>query len=193
VEQSKPWDTNGIDGVHRFLRKLWNLCTNEENFNFSEEDATRQELKTLHTLIKKVSWDIEHFSYNTSVSAFMICVNELTGLKCNKRSILEPLIIILTPFAPHFCEEIWEALGHQGSVCDAQWPVFNETYLEESIFNYPVSFNGKTRFMMELPSESSIGEIEAAVLSNPVSQKWLEGRKPKRVIIVQKKIVNIVI
>ena len=193
VEQSKPWDTNGIDGVHRFLRKLWNLCTNEENFNFSEEAAIRQELKTLHTLIKKVSWDIEHFSYNTSVSAFMICVNELTGLKCNKRSILEPLIIILTPFAPHFCEEIWEALGHQGSVCDAQWPVFNETYLEESVFNYPVSFNGKTRFMMELPSESSIGEIEAAVLCNPASQKWLEGRKPKRVIIVQKKIVNIVI
>jgi leucyl-tRNA synthetase len=193
VEQSKPWDTNGIDGVHRFLRKLWNLCTNEEDFNFSNEDANRQELKTLHTLIKKVSWDIEHFSYNTSVSAFMICVNELTGLKCNKRSILEPLIIILTPFAPHFCEEIWEALGHQGSVCDAQWPVFNETYLEESVFNYPVSFNGKTRFMMELPSESSIEEIEAAVLSNPVSQKWLEGRKPKRVIIVQKKIVNIVI
>jgi leucyl-tRNA synthetase len=193
VEQSKPWDTNGIDGVNRFLRKVWNLCTNEDGFDFSEEAASKQELKALHTLIKKVSWDIEHFSYNTSVSAFMICVNELTVLKCNKRSILESLIILMTPFAPHFCEEIWEALGNSSSICDAHWPDYNEAFLEESVFNYPVSFNGKTRFMMELPTDISIPEIEASVLENPSSQKWLGGKSPKRVIIVPKKIVNIVL
>jgi leucyl-tRNA synthetase len=193
IEQSKPWDTNGIDGVHRFLRKLWNLCTNEDGFYFNDAEATKEELKSLHKLIKKVSWDIEHFSFNTSVSAFMICVNELTSLKCNKRSILEPLTILLTPFAPHLCEEIWEALGNKGSVCDARWPKYNEAYLEESVFNYPISFNGKTRFMMELPAETSIEDIKAAVLSNPASHKWLDGKVPKKIIIVPKKIVNIVI
>jgi len=193
VEQSKPWDTNGIDGVHRFLRKVWNLCTNEDGFDFSEAEAGREELKALHKLIKKVSWDIENFSFNTSVSAFMICVNELVSLKCKKRSILEPLIVLLAPFAPHFSEEIWEALGNKSSVCDAKWPVFNEAYLEESVFNYPISFNGKTRFMMEMPADTSIPDIQTAVLSNPASQKWLEGKTPKKVIIVPKKIVNIVI
>jgi leucyl-tRNA synthetase len=193
IEQSKPWDTNGIDGVHRFLRKFWNLCTNEEGFHFSQEQASKEELKALHKLIKKISWDIEHFSFNTSVSAFMICVNELAGLKCNKQDILQPLTILLTPFAPHLCEEIWEALGNQGSVCDAQWPVFNESYLEETVFNYPISFNGKTRFMMEMPADTSVADIEAAVLANPASQKWLDGKTPKKVIIVPKKIVNIVI
>jgi len=193
IEQSKPWDTNGIDGVHRFLRKVWNLCTNEDNFNFSQEEADKQELKALHKLIKKISWDIEHFSFNTSVSAFMICVNELAVLKCNKRSILEPLTILLAPFAPHFSEEIWAALGHSDSVCDANWPEFNESFLEEAVFNYPISFNGKTRFIMELPTNLSITEIEAEVFANPASQKWLEGKTPKKVIIIPKKIVNIVL
>lgn len=193
VEQSKPWDTNGIDGVHRFLRKLWNLCTNEEGFCFSNDEANNQEFKALHKLIKKISWDIEHFSFNTSVSAFMICVNELAVLKCNKRSILEPLTILMTPFAPHFCEEIWEALGNPGSVCDASWPEFNESFLEESVFNYPISFNGKTRFILKLPADFSISEIEAAVFANPASQKWLEGKNPKKVFVVPGKIVNIVL
>jgi leucyl-tRNA synthetase len=193
VEQSKPWDTNGIDGVHRFLKKIWNLCTDEEGFSFSNAPADKDELKALHKLIKKVTWDIEHFSYNTSVSAFMICVNELSGMKCNKRSILEPLIVLLAPFAPHFSEEVWEALGKSGSICNAKWPECNEAYLVESVYNYPISFNGKTRFMMEIPADFSKEEIEAAALANPACQKWLEGKTPKKVIIVPKKIVNIVL
>jgi len=193
VEQSKPWDTNGIDGVHRFLRKLWTLCTDESNFVFSDTEPTKEELKSLHKLIKKVSWDIEHFSYNTSVSAFMICLNELSSIKCNKKAIINELAVLLAPFAPHLAEELWEALGHQGTVCDAQWPVCNEAYLVESAFTYPISFNGKTRFMMELPADLSVKEIEAAVMANPASQKWLEGNTPKKVIIVPKKIVNIVL
>lgn len=193
LEQSKPWDTNGIDGVNRFLRKLWNLCTSEEAFTFSEAAPTPEELKALHKLIKKVSWDIEHFSFNTSVSAFMICVNELAGLKCNKRAIIEPLIVLLAPFAPHFSEEIWEALGHTETVCDASWPPFNEAYLIESIVNYAVSFNGKTRFTLELPADTDNAALEAAVLTHPAAQKWLDGKKPKKVIIIPKKIVNIVV
>ncbi len=192
VEQSKPWDTNGIDGVHRFLKKLWNLCSNDNGFNFSDAEAGKDELKSLHKLIKKITWDIEHFSFNTSVSAFMICVNELSTLKCNKKEIIKELVTLLAPFAPHFCEEVWEALGQDGSVCDATWPVCNEEYLKESVFNYPVSFNGKTRFMLELSADLSVKEIEDLVLSNPSCQKWLEGKSPKKVIIVPKKIVNIV-
>jgi len=193
VEQSKPWDTNGIDGVNRFLKKLWNLSTSEEDFCFSNNPASSEELKSLHKLIKKVSWDIEHFSFNTSVSAFMICVNELSSLKCNKRAVLEPLVVLLAPFAPHFSEEIWEALGNKGSVCDASWPVCNEVYLVESSFSYPISFNGKTRFMMELPANLGVQEIEQAVLTNQACQKWLEGKNPKKIIIIPKKIVNIVV
>lgn len=193
VEQSKPWDTNGIDGVNRFLKKLWNLCTGENDFIFSDETGTSDELRTLHKLIKKITWDIEHFSFNTSVSAFMICVNELVSFKCNKRSILEPLVILLAPFAPHFSEEIWSALDHSSSICDANWPVCNEAYLVESNFNYPISFNGKTRYMLEFPAETGIKTIEAAVLAHPSSEKWMEGKTPKKIIIIQKKIVNIVI
>lgn len=193
IEQSKPWDTNGIDGVNRFLRKLWNLCTSEDAFSFSDVEPTPEELKALHKLIKKVTWDIEHFSFNTSVSAFMICVNELAALKCNKRAIIEPLIILLAPFAPHMSEEIWEALGHTDSVCDASWPVCNEAYLVESTINYPISFNGKTRFTLELPADADNASIEAVVLSHPSAQKWLEGKNPKKFIIVPKKIVNIVV
>ncbi len=193
VEQSKPWDTNGIDGVNRFLKKLWNLCTAEDAFSFSQDAPTPEELKSLHKLIKKITWDIEHFSFNTSVSAFMICVNELVGLKCNKRAILEPLMVLLAPFAPHFSEEVWEALGNSGSVCDAVWPICNEAYLVESSFNYPISFNGKTRFTMELPADLDIKSIEVAVLANPACEKWMEGKQPKKIIIIPKKIVNIVL
>lgn len=193
VEQSKPWDTNGIDGVNRFLKKLWNLCTDENSFNFSNETANKDELKSLHKLIKKVTWDIEHFSFNTSVSAFMICINELTGLKCNKKDIINQLVVLLAPFAPHISEEIWEALGNTGSVCDAKWPILNEEYLQESVFNYPVSFNGKTRFMIEMAADLSVKEIEALVLANPACEKWIEGKNIKKIIIVPKKIVNIVI
>lgn len=193
VEQSKPWDTNGIDGVHRFLKKLWGLCTDENGFQFSNEVPSTAELKTLHKTIKKISWDIEHFSFNTSVSAFMICVNELATLKCNKHVVLKDLIILLAPFAPHLAEEVWEALGESGSVCDAKWPELNETYLVESSFSYPISFNGKTRYTLELPADLSVAEIEATVMSHPSSQKWLEGKTPKKVIIVPKKIVNIVL
>lgn len=193
VEQSKPWDTNGIDGVHRFLKKLWGLCTQEDNFAFSNEAPTADELKALHKLIKKVSWDIEHFSFNTSVSAFMICLNELTAQKCSKKDILGPFVVLLAPFAPHLAEELWEALGQQGSVCDAKWPEHNEAYLIESTFNYPISFNGKTRYTMELDAELNVKDIENIVLSHPNSQKWLEGKTPKKVIIIPKKIVNIVL
>ncbi len=193
VEQSKPWDTNGIDGVHRFLKKLWGLCTDDEGFRFSSETPSAAELKSLHKLIKKISWDIEHFSFNTSVSAFMICINELASLKCSKSAVLKEVIILLAPFAPHLAEEVWEALGQAGSVCDATWPTCNEAYLEESAFNYPVSFNGKTRYMLELPADLSVPQIEEAVMSHPSSQKWLEGKTPKKVIIIPKKIVNIVL
>lgn len=193
VEQSKPWDTNGIDGVHRFLKKLWGLFTDENGFQFSNESPSAAELKTLHKTIKKIGWDIEHFSFNTSVSAFMICVNELATLKCNKSAILKELIILLAPFAPHMAEEVWEAMGQSGSVCDAKWPELNESYLVESSFSYPISFNGKTRYTLELPADLSVAEIETTVMSHPSSQKWLEGKTPKKVIIVPKKIVNIVL
>jgi leucyl-tRNA synthetase len=193
IDQSKPWDTNGIDGVHRFLKKLWNLCTDDKGFSFSEEQPSNEELKALHKLIKKVTWDIEHFSFNTSVSAFMICVNELSTLHCRKRAILEPLIVLLAPFAPHFSEEIWHALGHETTVCDAEWPTWDEFYLKESAYQYPVSFNGKTRFTMDLPMDYGVKEIEEAVHSHPLYQKWTEGKQPKKIIIIPHKIVNVVL
>lgn len=193
LEQSKPWDTNGIDGVHRFLKKLWNLFYKQDRLDLSDAEPTPEELKSLHKLIKKVTFDIEHFSYNTSISAFMICVNELTALKCNKRAILEPLIILLAPFAPHISEELWHALGHDTTVCDARWPEVNEEYLKESSAKYTVSFNGKARFTMEVPAGLSAKEVEQAALSNENAGKWLEGKTPKKVIVVPNKIVNIVL
>ena len=193
LEQSKPWDTNGIDGVHRFLKKLWNLCVSEDEFSFSDAAPGKQELKSLHKLIKKLNWDIEHFSFNTAVSAFMICVNELSAMKCNKRDIIKPLIILLAPFAPHFSEEIWQALGEQTSVCDAVWPELNEDYLVEDQVTYAVSFNGKTRFMLDVSSEAGKEEVEQLALAHENSQKWLEGKTPKKIIVVPGKIVNIVI
>ncbi len=194
VEQAKPWDTNGIDGVHRFIRKFWSLFYNRNGeYTVTDEPATKDELKSLHKLIKKVTGDIEQFSYNTSVSAFMICVNELSTLKCSKKEILEPLIITLAPFAPHVCEELWDTLGHTTSVCDAQWPAFNEEYLKEDVINYTISFNGKARFNMEFPADAASDAIQAAVLADKRSQKWTEGKTPKKVIVVPKKIVNVVI
>lgn len=194
IEQSKPWDTNGIDGVHRFIRKFWSLFYNRNNeYTVVDEAASKEELKALHKLIKKVTFDIEQFSYNTSVSAFMICVNELFTLKCSKKEVLDQLIIVLAPFAPHVCEELWQTLGHDTSVCDAQWPTFNEDYLKEDTINYTISFNGKARFNMEFSADATSEAIQAEVLADERSQKWTEGKTPKKVIVVPKKIVNIVI
>jgi leucyl-tRNA synthetase len=195
LEQSKPWDTNGIDGVHRFLKKLWALFYGHagDALQLSGGEPSAAELKTLHKLIKKVSYDIEHFSFNTSVSAFMICVNELTSLKCGKRVILEPLIIVLAPFAPHVAEELWHALGNESTVCDAAWPAYDEAYLKEDVLTYAVSFNGKTRFNIELPAEATREEVERAALAHENAAKWTEGKTPKKVIVVPGKIINIVI
>ena len=194
VEQSKPWDTNGIDGVHRFIKKFWSLFYDRNGeYLVKDEPATKEELKALHKLIKKVTGDIEQFSYNTSVSAFMICVNELSSLKCNKKEVLEQLIVVLAPFAPHVCEELWDTLGNTTSVCDAQWPAFNEQYLVEDTVNYTISFNGKARFNMEFPANAASDAIQATVLADERSLKWTEGKTPKKVIVVPKKIVNIVI
>lgn len=194
LEQSKPWDTNGIDGVHRFLKKLWGLFFgNTDTLQITDAEPTADELKSLHKLIKKVTYDIEHFSYNTSISAFMICVNELSSLKCNKRAILEQLIVLLAPFAPHTAEELWHTCGHDTTVCDAEWPVYNEEYLKENSLTYAISFNGKARFSMELPADMPREEIEKAALAHENSAKWMEGKTPKKIIVVPGKIVNIVI
>ena len=194
LEQSKPWDTNGIDGVHRFLKKLWGLFFgNTDTLQITDAEPTADELKSLHKLIKKVTYDIEHFSYNTSISAFMICVNELSSLKCNKRAILEQLIVLLAPFAPHTAEELWHTCGHNTTVCDAEWPVYNEEYLKENSLTYAISFNGKARFSMELPADMPREEIEKAALAHENSAKWMEGKTPKKIIVVPGKIVNIVI
>lgn len=194
VEQSKPWDTNGIDGVHRFLKKLWNLFySRTDEFLPVEGEPTKEELKAIHKLIKKVTGDIETFSYNTSISAFMICVNELTSLKCRNKEVLSNLIILLAPFAPHYAEELWEALGNTTSVCDAQWPAFNEDYLKEDTVKYTISFNGKARFTMDFAADADNNTIQTTVMADEQAQKWIEGKTPKKVIIVPKKIVNIVL
>lgn len=194
LEQSKPWDTQGIDGVHRFLKKLWRLFfDNNGNFQVSDEPATKDELKTLHKTIKKIKEDIENFSFNTSVSAFMICVNELSDLKCNKREILSDLIVLVSSFAPHISEELWNKLGNNESISFAKFPEFKAEYLVENSFSYPISFNGKMRFSMDFPIDANPKEIETVVLNDERSQKWLEGKAPKKVIIVPKKIVNIVV
>jgi leucyl-tRNA synthetase len=194
LEQSKPWDTNGIEGVFRFMRKLWRLYHDTENqFIVSDEQPTPAELKVLHKTIKKVQEDIERFSFNTAVSTFMICVNELNELKCNKRSVLGELAVLISPYAPHIAEELWSLLGNSGSVTQAAFPVYNESYTQENTFEYPVSFNGKMRFKLELPLGIPVPEIEQAVISAPESAKWLEGKAPKKVIVVPGKIVNVVI
>ena len=193
LEQSKPWDTNGIDGVHRFLKKLWSLFFKDGNLLVNNDKPTADELKTLHKTIKKITFDIENFSYNTSVSAFMICVNELFTLKCSKKAILEPLVILLAPFAPHIAEELYHALGNTETVCDATFPVCNEAYLVESSVKYPISFNGKVRFTLELPADMAKEEVEKIALSNELTIKQLDGNSPKKVIVVPGKIVNVVL
>ena len=192
LEQAKPWKTSGISGVSSFLKKLWKLYFNEEIFEVSKEKATKEELKVLHKTIKKVQEDIESFSFNTSVSTFMIAVNDLTTLKCNKRAILEPLLILLSPYAPHISEELWNKLGNKKSISTADFPVFDAKHLVESAKNYPISFNGKMRFTLELPLDLSKEEIEKTVLEHEKTITQLEGRTPKKVIIVPGKIVNIV-
>jgi leucyl-tRNA synthetase len=193
LEQSKPWDTNGIDGVSRFLRKLWNLFFQGDALVVSDEQPTADELKSIHKLIKKIGQDIENFSFNTSVSAFMICVNELSALKCNKRTIFSDFIVVLAPFAPHIAEELWHQLGNTTTVCDARFPDYNEEYLKESSVKYTVSFNGKARFTLDFPAGTAVAEVEKAVLENENSQKWIEGKAPRKVIVVPNKIVNVVI
>lgn len=192
LEQSKPWDTNGIDGVHRFLKKLWGLFYKGEEFIVTDGIATKEELKSLHKLIKKTTFDIENFSFNTSVSAFMICVNELTNLKCNKKEVLQQLVILLAPFAPHIAEELYHLLGNTTTVCDAKWPVFDEKYLREDSIKYPISFNGKVRFFKELPSDMDKKQVEEVVLGDEQTSKFLEEKAVKKVIVVPGKIVNIV-
>ncbi|NBG65212.1 leucine--tRNA ligase [Acidiluteibacter ferrifornacis] len=194
LEQSKPWDTDSIEGVHRFLRKFWRLFHDgENNFSVTNAEPTKEELKVLHKTIKKVEDDIERFSFNTVVSAFMICVNELNDLKSNNKTILEQLVILITPYAPHIAEELWHKLGNTESVTLQAFPKFEAKYLVESSHKYPVSFNGKMRFMLEMPLDLSKEEIEKTVMEHEESQKWLDGKTPKKVIIVPKKIVNIVI
>ena len=193
LEQSKPWDTNGIDGVHRFLRKFWGLFYSSEGLRVTDTPATKEELKSLHKLIKKITADIEQFSFNTSVAAFMICINELQGFKTSSREVLQPLLILLAPFAPHMSEELWHALGEESSVVMATWPECNEAYLVEDSVKYPVSFNGKTRFTLEFPTTATPAEIQEAVLNAEEAQKWLEGKTPKKVIVVPGRIINIVL
>lgn len=193
LEQSKPWDTNGIDGVFRFIHKLWGLFFNRQGESLLVEDeATKEELKSLHKLIKKISDDINSFSFNTSVSASMICINELITLKCHKKEILEQLTILLSPFIPHVCEEFWSILGHKESVCTSKWPLLNEEYLKEDTKNYSVSFNGKSRYNVELPTDMDRNDIEQTILQDERTARWLEGKNPKKVIVVPGKIVNIV-
>ncbi|WP_036380348.1 leucine--tRNA ligase [Muricauda sp. MAR_2010_75] len=194
LEQSKPWNTAGITGVHSFLKKLWKLYSPYMDGSLSgvEAEPTPENLKTLHKTIKKVEEDIENFSFNTSVSTFMICVNELTAQKCTSKAILEPLAILVSPYAPHIAEELWERLGHTESIAEAPFPKFEEKYLVESSKEYPISFNGKMRFKLELPLDMGKDEIEAAVLAHEKTQEQLQGRAPKKVIVVPGKIVNIV-
>ncbi|RAI90241.1 leucine--tRNA ligase [Algoriphagus yeomjeoni] len=194
LEQFKPWNTNGIDGVYKFLRKLWNLYQNSSGeFQVSDAEPSKEEYKALHKAIKKMEEDMANFSFNTSVSSFMICVNELTALKSNKRGILEPLAILVSPYAPHIAEELWSFLGHEGSITDATFPLFEERHLVESAFEYPVMINGKMRAKINLDLSLSKEDIEKAALADETVQKWLEGKAPKKMIVVPGKIVNVVI
>ena len=193
VEASKPWDTNGIDSVHRFLKRLWALFFKGDEMLLTDEKPDEKALKSVHKLIKKVSGDIETFSYNTSVAAFMICVNELTALKCRSREIYEPLVVLLAPFAPHIAEELWHVLGHDTTVCDAQWPTWNEDYLKESTVKYGVSFNGKSRYTIEVPADADEEQVKQLALADAGAERWLDGKQPRKIIFVKGKLVNIVV
>jgi leucyl-tRNA synthetase len=192
VEQSKPWDTKGISGVHNFLRRFHRLFLENDTFSVSSEEATAAEMRVVHKTIKKITEDLERFSWNTVVSAFMIATNELTDLKCNKRSALEPLVIMLSPYAPHLAEELWKNLGHSTSVMNESWPIAENKFLEDDNFEYPVSFNGKTRFFLSLPVGMSAADVEAQVMAHESTAKYLEGKTPKKIIVVPKRIVNVV-
>lgn len=193
IEAHKPWDTNGIDGVYKFIRKFWNLFFKDDNFYLSDEKANKEELKILHKTIKKIEYDIDNFSFNTSIPAFMICTNELNSLKCNKKEILEPLIILISPFAPHIAEELWNLCGNNSSIIDAKFPEYDEKYLVEDSYEYPVSFNGKMRFKLELPLDMNQNEVEEKIKSLPESEKWIEGKSIKKIIFIKGKIINIVV
>ncbi len=193
VEASKPWDTNGIDGVNRFLKRLWALFFKGDEMQLNDEKPSADALKSVHKLIKKVSGDIESFSYNTSVAAFMICVNELTAMKCRSREVYEPLVVLLAPFAPHIAEELWHVLGHDTTVCDAQWPTWNEDYLKESTVNYGVSFNGKSRYTIEVQADADEEEVKRIALADAGAERWLAGKEPRKIIFVKNKLVNIVV
>jgi leucyl-tRNA synthetase len=194
LEQFKPWDTKGINGVHNFLRKFWRLAHDENNqIHLSDDEPTKLELKSLHKAIKKITEDIDRQAFNTVVSNLMIAVNELNDLKCNKRHILKDLIVLIAPYAPHFAEELWEKLGHTESVTHANWPKFDEQHLKEDVCTYPISFNGKMRFTIELSADLSKEDIEKEVMAFEKTKQYMQGKNPKRIIIVPKKIVNIVI
>jgi leucyl-tRNA synthetase len=195
LEQSKPWNTNGIEGVFKFLRKLWRLFHDEQfNFKVSNEAPAKAELKALHKIISKVQDDIERFSFNTSVSSFMICVNELTDLKCNKRAVLQDLVIVLAPYAPHITEELWALLGNEpGTLTYATYPVFNPDYLVEDEFAYPISINGKMKMNLNMSLSLEPADMEKFVLADTDVQRHLDGKTPKKVIIVKGKIVNLVV
>ena len=194
VEQSKPWDTNGIDGCHRFLKKLWQLFWDKDgNLQTDATEPTADNMKSLHKLIKKVTADIEEFSYNTSISAFMVAINELTAQKCRSREVMTQIVTLLAPFAPHMAEELWEALGQEGSVCDAQWPAFDEKYLVESSVQLGVQFNGKVRFAMQFPADATPEQMVEMALAAPEAQKHIEGKQIVKTIAVPKRIVNIVV
>jgi leucyl-tRNA synthetase len=193
LEQSKPWDTNGIDGVHKFLRKLWKLYHNNSNEpDISDEKPGPAELKWLHKTIKKIQDDIERFSFNTAVSAFMICVNELTALKCNKRAVLTDLVILISPFAPHIAEELWKILGMNGTVSRSEFPEFREELIAEETIQYPVSINGKTRLKLDFPADHDNEKIENEIQKNESVLKYLKGKPVKKLIIVKGRIINIV-
>jgi leucyl-tRNA synthetase len=195
LEQSKPWNTNGIEGVFKFLRKFWKLFHDDQfNFRVSDEAPSKAEMKSLHKIIRKVEEDIDRFSFNTSVSSFMIAVNELTDLKCNKRAILQDMVIILSPYAPHICEELWVLLGNQaGTLSYASYPKFNPEYLVEDEYAYPISINGKMKLNLNISLSLEPADIESFVLASSEVQKYLDGKAPKKVIVVKGRIVNIVI
>ena len=193
LEQAKPWNTAGISGVHSFLKKMWRLFHEGDQWRITEDDPSPEALKSLHTAIKKVTADIEQYAFNTCVSTFMICVNELSAIKCNNRAILEPLVVLLAPFAPHLAEELWEKLGHTNSVTQVAYPIHEEVYLTETVKSYPISFNGKMRFTHDFPLDMDRAAIEKEILSAPQTQKYLEGKIPKKIIVVPGKIINIVV
>jgi leucyl-tRNA synthetase len=194
IDVSKPWDTKGIEGVHRFLKKLWRLYSDEQTgLIVTDEPATDAELRILHKTIKKISDDIERFSFNTAVSQFMICVNELSSLNCHKRAILQPLVATICPFAPHIAEELWHQLGNKGTVITAAFPAFEERYTAENSKLYPVAVNGKTRVEMEFPLDIDQASVEKEVLADETIQKWMEGKAPKKIIYVKGKMINVVV